>query len=234
MAIWQNVNDKLKEFHNFGEDWFALWLPLRQRNQCNGGSGALLDYFPLESNAKEWFTIDDFRKVSGMMPFFKHLRKINFVTGELAKFGSLELIPEKGTAFTGNSRNEWYGVIVSDKQIIGKQTFHGWEYYGNKDLEQLRQSEQWPTAQRWDDSARQWSEQKDKTSPHAAICYCSEELSQNNGHLTLQECVFLPLSEMQQTLPLTLPYNVTISFHGQYFVDAGRRRYKLEDDKSVG
>lgn len=233
VAIWQTVNDKLKEFHNFGEDWFALWLPLRQREQCNGGSGALLDYFPLESNAKEWFTVGDFRKVSGMMPFFKHLRKINFVTGELAKFGSLELIPDKGTAFTGNSRNEWSGAIVSDKQIIGKQTFYGWEYYGNKDLEQLRQSEQWPTAQRWDDSAKQWSEQKDKTSPHAAICYCAEELSQNNGHLTLQECVFLPLSEMQQTIPLSLPYNVTISFHGQYFVDAGRRRYKLEYDKSV-
>ena len=100
-------------------------------------------------------------------------------------------------------------------------------------MEQLRQSDQWPTAQRWDDSARQWSEQKDKTAPHAAICYCSEELSQNSGHLTLQECVFLPLSEMQQTLPLALPYNVTISFHGQYFVDAGRRKYKLKDDKSV-
>ena len=233
LAIWQTVNDKLKEFHNFGEDWFALWIPLRQRNQCNGGSGALLDYFPLESNAKEWFTVDDFRKISGMMPFFKHLRKINFVTGELAKFGSLELIPDKGTAFTGSSRNEWTGTIISDKQIIGKQTFHGWEYYGNKDLEQLRQSEQWPTVQRWDDFAKQWTEQKDKTSPHAAICYCSEELSKNDGFLTLQECVFLPLSEMQQTIPLSLPYNVTISFHGQYFVDAGRRRYKLEDDKSV-
>ena len=115
----------------------------------------------------------------------------------------------------------------------GAQRFHGWEYSGNKELEQLRQSSQWPTAQCWDDSLRRWSEQKDKTSPHAAICYCSEKLQHEEGRLTTQECVFLPLSEMQETLRLQIPYNVTISFHGQYFVDAGRRRYKLEYDKSV-
>lgn len=233
LELWQTVNDKLKEFHDFGRDWFALWLPLRQRDQCNGGSGALLDYYPLDSNAKEWFTIEEFRKVAAMMPFFKHLRKIHFAAGELEKFGILELITENGTTFTGNSRNEWFGMIVSDKGIIGKHSFHGWEYYGNKELEELRQSAQWPAAQRWDDSLRQWSEQKDKTSPHAAVCYCAEELPQRNGSLTVQECVFLPLSEMRQTLSLPLPYNVTISFHGQYFIDAGRRIYKLKDDKSV-
>lgn len=232
LKLWNDASKKLQKFHNYGTDWFALWLPLRQRNQCNGGKSALLGYYPLEENAEEWFTLDDYRKVSGMMPFFKHVRKISFVSGKLEHFGSLEMLPDNNSSFTGKSKNEWSGTIISDKQHLGKQNYHGWEFFGNKTLESLRQESSWPTTQFWDTAASEWIDQKDKTSPHAAICYCSEELSQNNGHLTLQECVFLPLSEMQQTLPLPLPCNVTISFHGQYFVDAGRRRYSIVDEKS--
>ena len=234
-ALWTDVNAVLSNFFDWGTDWFALWLPLRQRNQCTN-SGELMDYYPLEDNAKEWFSEKDLRKISGMMPFFKHLRKISFVSGWLEKFGTLELLPDNNSSFTGKSQNEWSGSIVSDKNILGRQSYHGWEYFGNNELTQLQQSDKWPTVRVYSKSERRQTVQKDKTSPHVAICYCVEKLPEEAvvGKLFLQECVFLPLSEMcPPGIDLPLLSNITVSFHGQYFVDAGRRAYKLEDDKSV-
>lgn len=40
--LLQDIKDSLKNYHDLGDDWFGLWLPLRDRKQCVNGSGALL------------------------------------------------------------------------------------------------------------------------------------------------------------------------------------------------
>lgn len=231
--LLKDAKIELGKYHDFKDSWLALWLPLRRLDHCRR-SEALLEYYPGEERSKKWLTGDDCRKISGMFPFFRNLRKITFAAGWLKGFGTLEMIPKNGTAFKGNClnerqvRNEWQGMIKSDRGIHNDLEYHGWEWI-NREMDKLRSEPGWPQVHYWDEEKKIRCRKADKTAPHAAICVCREKLSGSIGSMTLQQCVFLPLSDMIEHRELALPWNLTISFHGQFFIDAGRRSYKLED-----
>lgn len=230
-ALLQDVTQSLREyFQEFGSNWFAIWIPFRQKGHCNPG-GEIISYYPLQEQGRNWFTHGDFRKVADMMPLFKNLRTISFVSGALDDFGTLELKPARNTAFTGKvHNNRWSGKVVSDKGVIGEISYCGWEFAQEPELKRLKDCQDWPHSQRWNEQKGTWEQRPEKLQPHVAFCFCQEALSSSDqGQLKLQECVFLPLSDMQETFDnCALPARATINFHGQYFIDAGRRRYVID------
>ncbi len=219
--------------------YFLLWLPLRQKQQLviDGQEvGSIISEYPGDDRRQLDFLFQPgmAKKLSGLLPLLRHLTRIQFwMTKDENKLHlcySISLNP-------GSKRNTYPhtkelsqisgDVKYSQKSNGVDEKVFSLKYAGYEGrareirLQQLRQSDRWPTSYVRDEMGRERSE-PDKAKGHCAVIF-SRSTEKSRGRLTIQWAVFLPLGgKTREEIPCQSDYAYTLTLHGFFFIDAGR------------
>lgn len=223
--------------HLSGQDatsWFMLWVPLRRKTHVPRAEGLLtapiIDRFPGDDAGRDldFFTEPDIeRRVGRLLPLLRNLQRISFVGTEALQAFDLRVNLHEGhqrldhvtdALHTRGSVGD-FGAKGSQLHFVAVQTVRT----GVAPFKKLQASDQWPKSNAIVENGRR-APVPDKAQPEGAVVFSHED--KRRGHLTLQWAVFLPTEEGRHRYEADIPdgsreYSITL--HGQFFVDAGRR-----------
>lgn len=217
-----------------GKSWFMLWVPLRQKAHVPQIEGQLhapiIDRFPGDKFGKDldFFTEQDIeRRIGQLLPLLRNLEQISFMgTDTLAAFKLQLKLHEKnqrldhatdGLQTQGRVVNS--GTTKNQLQFFATQTLKT----GVEPFNKLQASDFWPKSNAIIEGGRR-APVPDKAQPEGAVMFSHAD--KRSGYLTLQWAVFLPTEEGRYRYEVHIPNSsreYSITLHGQFFVDAGRR-----------
>ncbi|MEH6433836.1 sacsin N-terminal ATP-binding-like domain-containing protein [Massilia sp. DD77] len=217
-----------------GHSWFMLWIPLRRRSHVPSMDGSLtapiIDRYPGDDAGRDldFFTepgID--KRIGNVLPLLRHLQRIQF-TGtallpafdlelELAEGGRrLDHVSDKlvasGSILDGGSRSGRLHFMAVQAVCTGQQPFAA-----------LQASAGWPKSNAIIAPGIR-GPVPDKGQPEGAVMVAHAD--GRRGHLSIQWAVFLPTEEVRFRYEARIPESsrdISITLHGQFFVDSGRR-----------
>jgi hypothetical protein len=217
-----------------GHSWFMLWIPLRRRSHVPSMEGSLtapiIDRYPGDDAGRDldFFTepgID--KRIGNVLPLLRHLQRIQFAgTASLPAFDlQLELteggqrldhlsdnLVARGSVSDGGSRSTRLHFMAIQAVRTGQQPFAG-----------LQASAGWPKSNAIIAPGK-WGPVPDKGQPEGAVMVAHAD--GRRGHLSVQWAVFLPTEELRFRYEARIPgssRDISITLHGQFFVDSGRR-----------
>ena len=216
--------------------WFLLWLPLRMRKhlQVPSGqeSGAIISRFPGDDPSGELAFLNDVtlaQDVAEMLPLLRHLECVEHRGQEnsfsLCLSGTLRLMD--GSPRTGVDGQ----VLQEDGRPL--LTFSGSRVV-SPDVDSrfagIKAREEWPRTRYRDNLGRE-HQAEDKTSPEAAAVFFSSAGAQARpGISRIHWAVFLPVEDGSELLRVDAQRGHSLVLHGQFFLDAGRKKiHGLED-----
>ena len=214
--------------------WFLLWLPLRMRKhlQVASGqeSGAIISRFPGDDPSGELAFLNDMtlaQNVAEMLPLLKHLERVQHQGQEnpfsLRLTGALRLMDDPPCTDVSGQ------VLQEDGSPL--LTFSG-NRVANPDVSSrfadMKVREEWPRTWYRDELGRE-HQAEDKTSPEAAVVFCSSAATRTRSRL--HWAVFLPVEDGSEVLRVEHGQRGhSLVLHGQFFLDAGRKKiHGLED-----
>lgn len=238
---WRLLQQEFADYLDAAEQWFLLWIPLRQKRHIQSPNGeeygSIIADFPGDDLGKslDFLKDDDLAiKLGGLLPLLSKLREIQFVpmsdeTMWKTTGFSIQLDADKQMILTeedstqNNVSAQGY-IVIRSNQTDKKLPFNGNKYQSIDPLFQaLKQKEKWPKT-RYRDAQGKQADAPDKSRAEGAVLISHQEGTQ--GKLTLQWAVFLPLEEKTHIVSVDIEggyrhYHFVL--HGQFFIDAGRR-----------
>ena len=235
----------------YRESWFCLWLPLRRLEQCGSEKWAIEPNFPGDPKLPQAglvppptiFSDHLATDVVQMLPLLQSLTLLRVWTtghgGELLLTDRVELVPSRRLGLLGEERpgNEPLEGTCRLERPIRKLSlsvrFAGREArLPAEDFVDLKQSKNWP----WTDTltAEGMDRLPAKAEPHAAILI-NDHASSGTGSLALRWAVFLPLGDKPaEVIDAPGAWDFHVTFHGYFFVDAGRLGVKFAPNGADG
>ena len=217
-----------------GHSWFMLWIPLRRRSHVPSMDGSLtapiIDRYPGDDAGRDldFFTepgID--KRIGNVLPLLRHLQRIQFAgTDSLPAFdlqlelteGSKRLdhvsddLVASGSVLDGGPRSTRLHFMAMQAVRTGSQPFA-----------RLQASAGWPKSNAIIGPGKR-GPVPDKGQPEGAVMVAHAD--GRRGHLSVQWAVFLPTEELRFRYEARIPdssRDISITLHGQFFVDSGRR-----------
>jgi hypothetical protein len=211
-----------------------LWVPLRRRShvpEIEGEATApIIDRYPGDDAGEDldFFTepgID--QRIGNLLPLLRRLDRVQFDgTPKLPAFdvklnvadGAQRLDHEtdglvaRGTVSCGGSRSSRLHFMAVQATQFGKLPFT-----------RLQAAAGWPKSNAIVESGKR-APVPDKGQPEGAVLVSHAD--GRRGHLSVQWAVFLPTEELRFRYEAHVPNSsreISITLHGQFFVDAGRR-----------
>ena len=219
-----------KELHPLfrGKKCFSLWVPLRQHAHLNG-KHPIAKHFPGDQ-LPGWFQEESLpNSLQTVLPLLKHVRTVRGFNGSgtSATESFCVEIPESCERRSEILKMEGDAVHAFTGTVVGRGD-DPLAYAVNETLKQdhllheFQTSDLWPGDEGLDPTTGAPLQFKEKAEQHGACCISiAKQTNQGRGRLTLGWAVFLPLGT-PKTIPLNLPYHVSINIHGYFFTDAGR------------
>jgi len=217
-----------------GRSWFLLWVPLRRRSHVprieGENTAPIIDRYPGDDNGED---LDFFsepgidQRVGNLLPLLRRLVRIQFGgTKRLPPFelglvlaeGSRRLdhesdeLASQGSVSIGGSRTTRLHFRALQRSRFGAQPFA-----------KLQTSAGWPKSNAIVESGKR-APVPDKGQPEGAVLVSHAD--GRRGSLSVQWAVFLPTEELRfryEAIMPDSPREISITLHGQFFVDAGRR-----------
>lgn len=255
------INERLGSFlTNTKKPWFIVWVPLRTL-------GLMADYNHkvIINNYTDNNKLPDFfsekllaEKTSEILPQLKNLKRIYFHRHQYDAYFELLISIELRS---GSSRSQFNGHELLKNgdlqanfngkiQALSQSESHTLDYAGyelilkNPDLSRLKSAEMgWPKSYQFDKKAKEPIEALDKAEQHCAVTFSRSKTS-SQAFLRANWAVFLPIATTEELPSIAIEgeYDYTISLHGYFFVDSGRKGlhghshfakpYSLEDVKN--
>lgn len=244
-ARWEAVSDRDLQALNAaavehrswpdGKSWFMLWVPLRRKVHVPlptewQPTAPIIDRYPGDANGKDldFFTETDIeRRIGSLLPLLRHLQRFHFVgTDSVAPFDlQVELHEDSqrldhithGLKVRGSVLDS--GPKTSRLHFVATQTV----LRGVERFSRLQSANGWPKSMASTlDGMRM--PVPDKGQPEGAVVISHAD--KRRGQLTLQWAVFLPTEEGRYRYQAEIPNSsreYSLTLHGQFFVDAGRR-----------
>lgn len=217
--------------------WFLLWVPLRRqehlRNDLGKDIGPIIRRFAGDDEAHpDLKFLDDLYlpiDLAEFLPLLKQLERIEH-HGERNYF-TLELKVDQ--RLLNNPAAEYSNGQVNLRLGDSKQFMR---FAGMKQEDQdqqgifsgLKTRAEWPRS-RYRDDDWQEKEDPDRTRPEAAVLFCRGPASKVLSKL--HWAVFLPVEQGSEKLTLgTSSLGHALILHGQFFIDAGRKKPHALDD----
>ena len=216
--------------------WFLLWVPLRRqahlRNACDEDIGAIIARFPGDDTHSDLKFLDDpglALDLAKILPLLKHLERVEH-QGKPNAF-TLELKVDQRLLGDPGAERSSGQVVLGLGDSNPSLRFAG---MGRKDQDPdkifsgLKARGEWPRS-RYRDERGHEQPVPDKTSPEAAVLFCSGPLPETRSDL--HWAVFLPVEQGGEPLRFEAGNSGhSLILHGQFFIDAGRKKpHALED-----
>ena len=217
-----------------GDQWFCLWLPLRRQTHASSyrfiKRDFLLDECP--DIASSLFPAKTPGELAGMLPLLLTVRNIRI--WNLMKSAEPEVVihSSAGRRFDGlddhSVETPLQGTlsIQSGSTLAVVSRFAGIEHQvklsDSRPLSELHADKHWP----WNSGVRAdgtYFQEKAKAFPHGAACF-HDSVSSPTGNVRGHWTVFLPIDSLLQLKGSWQgTSDITLSLHGYFFVDGGRR-----------
>ena len=244
-ARWETVSDRDRqtlnmataEHHTLPDDksWFMLWVPLRQKAHVplpteGYPTAPIIDRYPGDTSGKDldFFTERDIeRRIGSLLPLLRHLQRIHFVgTDSVAPFDLQVELCEAGRRLDHITHGlKVRGSVIDSGPKTSRLHFAAMQTVlrDAESFAKLQASNGWPKSMATTSDGRRMPV-PDKGQPEGAVVVSHAD--KRRGQLTLQWAVFLPTEEGRYRYQAEIPagsreYSLTL--HGQFFVDAGRR-----------
>jgi hypothetical protein len=237
---WALLQRAFTDHLDAAEQWFLLWIPLRQKRHIQSPNGeeygSIIANFPGDDLGKslDFLRDDDLAiKLGELLPLLSNLREIQFVplsddtmwktTGFSIRLDSdAQMVLPEDSAQNAVSTQGY--IAITANQTDKKLPFKGNKQQSVDQLFQaLKQQENWPKTRYRNEQGKE-AIAPDKSRAEGAVLISHQEGTQ--GKLTLQWAVFLPLEEKTHIISIDIEggfrhYHIVL--HGQFFIDAGRR-----------
>lgn len=217
-----------------GSSWFMLWVPLRRRTHVPAVEGVLtapiIDRYPGDEMGLDldFFTEKDIdRRIGKLLPLLRNLKKVRFCGArELPPFeleidlvGSAARLDHKTDGLCAKGAINDGGPTRDQLHFFGRQTVVA----AKPPFSELQANVGWPKSVAIVPGGKR-EPVADKAQPESAVVISHAD--KRIGRLTVQWAVFLPIEESRSHYQIEIPNSsreYTITMHGQFFVDAGRR-----------
>ena len=186
-------------------------------------SGAIISRFPGDDPSRELAFLNDVtlaHDVAEMLPLLRHLERVEHKGKDnpfvLKLTGTPRLMgdPPRTEANGQVLREDGEPLLAFSGKRLENLDANGW-------FARMKAREEWPRIRYRDDLGRE-RQAKDKTSPEAAVLFCS-----GPGSATLSRlhwAVFLPVEDGGEDLEVGRgERGHSLILHGQFFLDAGRK-----------
>lgn len=240
---------------NAGNQFFCLWIPLRQKRHTNRRHPIISEY-PGDTQSDLYVSLASENVEDGLLenqlaqllPMLQNIIEINgwvFDTEKKVSSNAFQIQLEKGSnrwkypeSIAPNTRK----IVTGNISIKSKQDqkitipFSGYELLLKANLfDQLMESEKWPKYSTTDPQTGEAVEQRDNAKPHAAAIFIASPANDNRPFLKIQQAVFLPLERKFVPIPIaegnfSKKLDITLILHGCFFVDAGRIEVNWDTD----
>lgn len=197
------------------KNWFCVWIPAR-REQDLGAGKPITKEFPksLDQFVKRTYI----NKAVHLLPMLKHIKYISFYN----KDELYEKVVIDAKRRLSGQNGEIRGKGYFQKANLAFE-FLGYEIIDTDPLyDILRASAYWPESVKLQGEERTVISAKDKTEAHAGICIIRDE-NTSPSVVTVNQCVYLPLTDCSWSQKIEGNYSYTVNLHGGFFVDAGRQ-----------
>ncbi len=215
------------------KSWFLLWVPLRRRDQVRSPLGhevAIISRFPGDDPHPDLDFLDEPGlpfDLAEILPLLKHLERIEHRGGRNAFALGLEADQRLlGERVAGRSSGQ---VILGDSgQSLRFAGMGAEDQDPDGTFARLKARGEWPRS-RYRNERGQEQQAADKTRPEAAALFCSGPSPDTPSDL--HWAVFLPVEQGGERLKLDAGNpGHSLILHGQFFIDAGRKKpHGLED-----
>ena len=233
---WEKTqNDDWNCLTTFGQElagegdctWFLLWLPLRMRVHLKTPSGeeseAITNCFPGDNPSGELAFLNDVtlaHDIAEMLPLLRRLEHVehkgkhNPFVLKLTSTPRLMGDPPHTEANGQVLREDGEPLVVFSGRRLAILDADSW-------FARMKEREEWPRIRSRDDLGRE-RPARDKTSPEAAVLFCSGFGSATRSRL--HWAVFLPVENGGEVLKAGRgERGHSLVLHGQFFLDAGRK-----------
>jgi hypothetical protein len=214
--------------HLQGQNWFLLWLPLRQPSHRRARSGVIIESFPTVDQLAEH--LSDLTPLGKLLPQMGRLRRLEVVRhrtpADVLSKSHVEVAQDALTLSRPTGIEEvdrrFQGTIATslggDIRYVGRERVQL-----VPSLLELQAHPQWPKTLVDDDEVI--TATNEQIAPHGAVTVVVAP-AQDAGRLEVDWCVFLPLAENAWSRPLgpACRKHVSIRLHGYFFPDHGRRQ----------
>lgn len=216
-----------------GSSWFMLWIPLRRRSHVpsieNEATAPIIDRFPGDEAGRDldFFTeagID--RRIGQILPLLRNLQHVLFSgTASLPAFDLRLDLAEDGRRLDHVSELTIAGSVNDGGprnqrlRFMAVQTLRS----GAEPFARLQSAAGWPKTNAIVAGGKR-APVPDKAQPEGAVMIAHAD--GRRGQLSVQWAVFLPTEQLGLRFEATIPDSFreyTITLHGQFFVDSGRR-----------
>lgn len=216
---------------------FVLWLPLRRethRREGNKDTGVIVQEFPGDEDGSLSFFQDPRlpMQVADVLPLLRHVKQVSFqaLHGDCYRPFHIQIGDRaqrlRGPTTSGEHRLEGLINIQAGGEAKAKAQFNGRESHRwLGELRDLHHGSQWPETHHIDDLGNPQVE-REKAEPHASVVFTTSATPDAlPGHLTIRWAVFLPLEDdiVSETLHCGGDQDFSLTLHGYFFVDPGRR-----------
>ena len=227
------------------QNWFCLWIPLRQECHCERVLPIRNRYPGDETGGLETiFPLNSAHEISRTLPMLHHLKSVSAWNAN--EHGGLERLFEVNLdedATRCRYRGCGYEIVktvpgdtlqgtISVTQQSGPHdcSYAGFEAIPDSPIcRQLLRSDKWPSVISIDPESAAGRQDREKADTHCAA-YFVETPAEDGGSLRIQWAVFLPVGDPKETKPCEGKSDFTLTLHGYFFPNAGRTDIDLPDD----
>lgn len=214
------------------ESWFLLWVPLRRKEHVRSPLGdeiPISPHYPGDDPHPDLDFLDEPGlplDLAEILPLLKHLEGIEH-RGERNAF-VLGLEADQRLLGERMAERSSGKVVFGDSgQSLRFAGLGAEDQDPNGTFAKLKARGEWPRS-RYRDERRQEQQAPDKTSPEAAVLFCSAPALDTRSDL--HWAVFLPVEQGGERLKIDAGHpGHSLILHGQFFIDAGRKKpHELE------
>ena len=228
------------------QNWFCLWIPLRQECHCERVLPIRNRYPGDETGGLETiFPLNSAHEISRTLPMLHHLKSVSAWNanehGGLERLFQVNLDEDATRCRYRGCGYEIAKTVPGDAlqgtiSVTQQSEPHDCSYAGFEAIpdspicRQLLRSDKWPSVISIDPESAAERQDREKADTHCAA-YVVETPAEEAGALHIQRAVFLPVGNPTEIRPCEGKSDFTLMLHGYFFPNAGRTDIEIPEDE---
>ena len=228
------------------QNWFCLWIPLRQECHCERVLPIRNRYPGDETGGLETiFPLNSAHEISRTLPMLHHLKSVSAWNanehGGLERLFEVNLDEDATRCRYRGCGYEIAKTVPGDAlqgtiSVTQQSEPHDCSYAGFEAIpdspicRQLLRSDKWPSVISIDPESAAERQDREKADTHCAA-YVVETPAEEAGALHIQWAVFLPVGNPTEIRPCEGKSDFTLMLHGYFFPNAGRTDIEIPEDE---